>query len=78
LTEKAGYSGTPLVKKLGIREGFQIAIINEPADYFNLLSGLPGNVIWYKNLNKSNLDMSHLLLSAGKYLATSFPWPRNP
>lgn len=26
----AGYSGTPLVKKLGIKAGFNIALINEP------------------------------------------------
>jgi len=26
----AGYSGTPLVKKLGIKDGFKVAFVNEP------------------------------------------------
>jgi hypothetical protein len=29
----AGYSGTPLVKKLGIKSGFKIAFVNPPADF---------------------------------------------
>ena len=29
----AGYSGTPLVKKLGIKEGFNILIVNAPNDF---------------------------------------------
>jgi hypothetical protein len=37
----AGYSGTPLLKKLGIKEGFRIAVLNPPKDYFKLLGRLP-------------------------------------
>ncbi|MDP4263068.1 MAG: DUF3052 domain-containing protein [Bacteroidota bacterium] len=33
----AGYSGTPLVKKLGIQPGSIVLLINKPADYFKLL-----------------------------------------
>ncbi|WP_229688933.1 hypothetical protein [Puia dinghuensis] len=33
----AGYSGTPLLKKLGIKEGWKIRLIGAPADYFALL-----------------------------------------
>lgn len=40
----AGYSGTPLVKKLGIKEGFRMAVINPPADYYKLLGKLPEDV----------------------------------
>ncbi len=29
----AGYSGTPLVKKLGIKEGFNVAFINAPKNF---------------------------------------------
>ena len=29
----AGYSGTPLVRKLGIKEGFNIFIVNAPKDF---------------------------------------------
>jgi len=39
-----GYSGTPLIKKLGIKEGFKITIVNAPDNYFTLLGELPDNV----------------------------------
>lgn len=37
----AGYSGTPLIKKLGIKEGTKIRLINPPLHYFELLGELP-------------------------------------
>ncbi len=40
----AGYSKTPLVKKIGIKEGFRIMLINVPSNYFNMLEGLPDQV----------------------------------
>ena len=42
--KESGYSGTPLVKKLGIKENFKIKIINQPEYYFELLSFLPDNI----------------------------------
>jgi hypothetical protein len=40
----AGYSGTPLVKKLGINEGCAVHTVGAPADYRNLLKPLPPGV----------------------------------
>jgi len=40
----AGYSGTPLAKKLGIKEGFIIRLVNQPAYYFDLFTDLPKQV----------------------------------
>ncbi len=37
----AGYSGTPLAKKLGIKDGATILTINAPKDYAALLAPLP-------------------------------------
>jgi hypothetical protein len=37
----AGYSDTPLAKKLGLKQGFTIRLINQPAHYFDLFSDLP-------------------------------------
>jgi len=37
----AGYSGTPLIKKLGIRAGDTISLLNAPADYDELIGPLP-------------------------------------
>jgi hypothetical protein len=33
----AGYSGTPLLKKLGIKEEMKVQLINAPDNYFTLL-----------------------------------------
>lgn len=37
----AGYSGTPLVRKLGIRAGERVSTINAPEDYATLVGDLP-------------------------------------
>ena len=39
-----GYSGTPLAKKLGIKEGFGVLAVNAPDNYGELLDPLPANV----------------------------------
>jgi hypothetical protein len=41
--QTAGYSGTPLAKKLGIKEGFTIKLINAPGYYLKLFSDFPAN-----------------------------------
>jgi len=35
----AGYSGTPLVKKLGLDAGMTVRLLNPPDDYWELLGG---------------------------------------
>lgn len=37
----AGYSKTPLVKKLGIKPGFRLALLGAPAGYLATLGDLP-------------------------------------
>jgi hypothetical protein len=37
----AGYSGTPLPKKLGIKEKYRVALVNAPADFAAILGDLP-------------------------------------
>ncbi len=54
----AGYSGTPLAKKLGIKQGFKIRLVNPPANYYDLLSELPGDVKELKD-KKSKKDFIH-------------------
>ncbi len=36
-----GYSGTPLIKKLGIKPGFRVALIGSPKDFKKQLGLLP-------------------------------------
>lgn len=40
----AGYSGTPLAKKLGIKAGHSVATVAEPDDFRALLVDLPDDV----------------------------------
>ena len=40
----AGYSGTPLAKKLGIKEGHVVALLDAPDELESTLGGLPDDV----------------------------------
>ncbi len=40
----AGYSGTPLVRKLGIKAGFRVRFVNAPDGFEKLLGPLPDGV----------------------------------
>ena len=40
----AGYSGTPLPRKLGIREGSRLLLVDAPADFAATLGDLPPGV----------------------------------
>ncbi len=54
----AGYSKTPLVKKLGIKEDYKIALINHPENYFYLLGSLPEGIKVAGN-TEYNLNLIH-------------------
>ena len=41
MAKTAGYSGTPLAKKLGIADGMRLAALNAPQGYVSWLTGLP-------------------------------------
>jgi hypothetical protein len=54
----AGYSGTPLPKKLGIKEGHAVALINAPEGFAETLSELPIGVTVHPGLSpKRQLDV---------------------
>ena len=42
----AGYSGTPLARKLGLAEGMRVALRNAPGDYAALLAPVPPRVVF--------------------------------
>ncbi len=46
----AGYSGTPLPKKLGIKEGHSIIFIGAPPDFDSSLGALPSDLTFKKQL----------------------------
>lgn len=41
----AGYSGTPLPRKLGIKEGMVVALVDAPPGFERILSGLPEGAV---------------------------------
>jgi hypothetical protein len=51
----AGYSGTPLAKKLGIKEGFSVILFHQPEYYFSLFTDFPPNVEFVDNGSKVDL-----------------------
>ena len=42
--DTAGYSGTPLARKLGFKPGMRAVYVNAPADFDAMLGELPGGV----------------------------------
>jgi hypothetical protein len=53
----AGYSGTPLVQKLGIKPGFRVFVAGAPGDYRRLVGALPENVTITSRLSGGTVDM---------------------
>jgi len=59
----AGYSGTPLAKKLGIKESFTVFAVHAPSDYEQLLAPLPDGVKFAGRLD-AKLDLVHLFTTS--------------
>src|SRR5262245_36725333 len=54
-----GYSGTPLAKKLGYKQGARIYLDGAPAEYRSWLAELPGDVSFLRRPAK-DLDLIHV------------------
>ena len=67
----AGYSGTPLVKKLGIKSGAKALIINEPKNYFDMINPLPEGAKFSKKANGEQ-DFIHLFVTEFKDYSKRF------
>jgi hypothetical protein len=68
-----GYSGTPLVKKLGFKDGFRVGLVNPPAEFRTELGPLPGDVqIMVGKLIKP-IDLIVLFVDSQQRLKTEFP-----
>jgi hypothetical protein len=59
----AGYSGTPLLKKLGIKEDTKVLVINAPEGYFDWLEQDIRPQLAGK---KNNADLVHLFVTSLK------------
>jgi hypothetical protein len=59
----SGYSGTPLLKKLGIKPEMKVLLINQPDDYYLLLEADISNQLCSKNQTP---DFVHLFTTTAK------------
>ncbi|HZL98670.1 MAG TPA: DUF3052 domain-containing protein [Planctomycetota bacterium] len=64
----AGYSGTPLAKKLGIKERFRVVAIGAPRGYRALLAPLPASVRLDSRPDRTT-DLVHLFTTKRGELA---------
>ncbi|MEZ6141740.1 MAG: hypothetical protein R3B84_14305 [Zavarzinella sp.] len=85
-----GYSGTPLLKKLGIGPGTQLAVLGKPKEYESLLGELPPDSVIQSEPNTDTtlvhafvterLDLESLLKQLLEELADTVPvwisWPK--
>lgn len=69
----AGYSGTPLVKKLGLKPGQRACILGAPPGYLELLGELPAQVTLTTRLGKpQSLDLVHFFVLQTGQLQAKF------
>ena len=66
----AGYSGTPLVKKLGIKEGFNVLFVNAP-DNFEKDLELPAD-IRVNSRSRKPIDLVLLFVTTKRELERTF------
>lgn len=58
----AGYSGTPLSKKLGIKEAHRVLLLEAPKEYESLLAPLPPAVVFVSQPD-SKVDVAHAFVT---------------
>ena len=67
----AGYSGTPLIKKLGIKEGSRVAFVNAPGNFRQTLGQMPDKAKVVSQ-TQEGLDLVLLFVKRESELAQSF------
>lgn len=67
-TVTAGYSGTPLAKKLGYKASFRVAVLGAPKDYADWLAPLPEGVTFERSAT-SKTDLIHVFVTEQSDLA---------
>lgn len=55
----AGYSGTPLTRKLGVKDGSKMLVVGAPEGYVKLLEPLPEAVQFVSKLSEA-VDIVHI------------------
>lgn len=75
----AGYSGTPLVRKLGIRPGMAVRLFHAPADYWTLLGGDAGalDVAELSPRGRRPADFQHVFATTARSLDAALATARS-
>lgn len=69
----AGYSGTPLAKKLGVKENFRVGFVDPPKAFQKELGSLPVGVNISIGRLAKPLDLIILFTNSQRTLKTKFP-----
>jgi len=67
-----GYSGTPLAKKLGFKEGCRVRITRAPTNYLDLVSPRPPNILVSNSIRK-DIDIWHFFTDSARQLRQELP-----
>jgi hypothetical protein len=68
----AGYSGTPLIKKLGIKEDSSVVFLQEPKNFRKELGKLPKSIVPKTSITKEH-NYIHLFTKSRSELEKYFP-----
>ncbi|MAL17993.1 MAG: DUF3052 domain-containing protein [Balneola sp.] len=69
----AGYSGTPLLKKLGIKPGHSVLIVNEPDHFLELLGDFPDGAELVGTKHPDLIDFIQVFCHNEEELHNAFP-----
>jgi len=72
----ADYSSTPLIQKLGIKEGMKVLFVNTPENYKNLLGRLPENIHEITS-QQTKVDFIHFFTRSQEALREEFESLKN-
>lgn len=65
----SGYSGTPLAKKLGLKEGFKVMLVNPPDYYNSLFESLPAHIEFIEDQSEVQVDFIHFFTKSEEELS---------
>ena len=68
-----GYTSTPLIKKLGIKTGDNVLLINTPENYDKLIGKWPDDIIVQSLESAINMDFIHFFTQEFAELEVIFP-----
>ena len=62
-----------LTQILGIKAGYRVWLVNVPDHYFDLLMGLPEDILWVEEPSSEEVDFIHLFILSEEELENQFP-----